>query len=196
MAHSSRDVVLLFAARSVRLFAYGALSVVLALYLHEAGLSEALRLYLEELERGLVPGSVLPKPGISALLSRLSGQPGVTLALLTGNLECGARLKLAPPDYNRYFGFGAFGSDSEDRYALPRIAVDRALVHTGLRFGGKAIVVVGDSVHDVACGRSLGVRSVAVATGLTSLERLAAESPDALLSDFADTERSLAAILG
>src|SRR5512147_2659832 len=41
MAHSSRDVVLLFAARSVRLFAYGALSVVLALYLHEAGLSGA-----------------------------------------------------------------------------------------------------------------------------------------------------------
>ena len=33
------DVILLFCARSVRLFAYGALSVVLALYLHEAGLT-------------------------------------------------------------------------------------------------------------------------------------------------------------
>jgi MFS family permease len=41
MARTSRDVILLFTARSVRLFAYGALSVVLALYLHEAGLSEA-----------------------------------------------------------------------------------------------------------------------------------------------------------
>ena len=39
MAHSRRDVILLFSARSVRLFAYGALSVVLALYLHEAGLT-------------------------------------------------------------------------------------------------------------------------------------------------------------
>ncbi len=36
-----RDVKLLFMGRSIRLFAYGALSVVLALYLHEAGLSEA-----------------------------------------------------------------------------------------------------------------------------------------------------------
>lgn len=40
MAHSPRDVILLFGARSVRLFAYGALSVVLALYLSEAGLTE------------------------------------------------------------------------------------------------------------------------------------------------------------
>jgi len=39
MAPVQRDVILLFTARSVRLFAYGALSVVLALYLHEAGLS-------------------------------------------------------------------------------------------------------------------------------------------------------------
>jgi MFS family permease len=41
MAHTRTDVALLFSARSVRLFAYGALSVVLALYLHEAGLTGA-----------------------------------------------------------------------------------------------------------------------------------------------------------
>jgi MFS family permease len=41
MVHSRRDICLLFTARSIRLFAYGALSVVLALYLHEAGLSSA-----------------------------------------------------------------------------------------------------------------------------------------------------------
>ncbi len=120
----------------------------------------------------------------------------MTLGLLTGNLEPGARLKLAPPDYNRYFPFGAFGSDSADRYELPKVAVDRALAHTGRRFAGKSIVIVGDSVHDVACGRTLGVRAVGVATGITSLERLGAEKPDAMLADFADTERALEAILG
>ena len=72
----------------------------------------------------------------------------------------------------------------------------RAREHTGRTFSGKSVVIVGDSVHDVGCGRSLGVRSVAVATGITSLERLAAERPDALLPDFADTERALGAILG
>lgn len=162
----------------------------------EERLEHALGVYLGELERRLTPGTVIPKPGISELLARLAADPRVTLGLLTGNLEPGARLKLAPPDYNRYFPFGAFGSDSADRYTLPPIAVERAFAHTGRRFEGKSIVIVGDSVHDVACGRTLGVRAVAVATGITSLERLGAESPDAMLADFSDTDRALGAILG
>jgi phosphoglycolate phosphatase-like HAD superfamily hydrolase len=161
----------------------------------EAGLTRALGLYLKELERGLIPGTVVPKPGIGPLLERLAADPRVTLGLLTGNLEPGARLKLAPPDYNRYFPFGAFGSDSANRYELPGVAVERALSHTGRRFAGKSVVIVGDSVHDVACGRSLGVRAVAVATGITSVERLSAEKPDAVFADFTDTERALKAIL-
>src|ERR1700687_2144175 len=162
----------------------------------ESDLPRALDLYLKELERQLESGSVVPKPGLAGLLSRLSAEPMVTLGLLTGNLERGARLKLAPPDFNRYFPFGAFGSDSADRYQLPPIAVSRARERTGHLFEGKSIVIVGDSVHDVGCGRSLGVRSVAVATGITSPERLAAENPDVLLTDCSDTERTLEAILG
>ena len=161
----------------------------------ERDLSRALALYLEELERGLKPENVVPKPGVAELLATLATRPDVTLALLTGNLERGARLKLEPPGFNRYFPFGAFGSDSADRYALPAIALERAAERTGRRFGGKSIVVVGDSVHDVACGRSLGVRSVAVATGPTRADQLAAERPDALLSDFSDVRRALEAIL-
>ena len=73
--------------------------------------------------------------------------------------------------------------------------MERALAHTGRRFSGKSVVVVGDSVHDVACGRAIGVRAVAVATGITSTERLAAERPDALFENFSDTDRAFAAIL-
>jgi phosphoglycolate phosphatase-like HAD superfamily hydrolase len=162
----------------------------------EEGLSRALEIYLEELERQLAPGTVVEKPGITPLLERLAAEPRVTLGLLTGNLERGARLKLSPPGFNRYFPFGAFGSDSSDRYELPPVAVRRALDHTGQRFEGKSVVIVGDSIHDVACGRSLGVRSVAVATGVTSAETLAAERPDALFENFTDTERAFAAIVG
>jgi len=162
----------------------------------EADLPRALALYLEELRRRLTPEAVVPKPGISELLRRLAARPGVTLALLTGNLEAGARLKLEPPGFNAFFPFGAFGSDSADRYALPPVAVTRARAHCGRDFTGKAVVIVGDSVHDVACGRSLGVRSVAVATGPTPAERLASERPDALLPDFSDVDAGLEAILG
>ena len=105
-------------------------------------------------------------------------------------------MKLAPPGFNEYFPFGAFGSDSADRYELPAVAVERAKRHSGWEFQGKAVVVVGDSIHDVACGRSLGVRSVAVATGPTPPESLAAERPDALLPDFSDTDAAMEAILG
>jgi len=161
----------------------------------EPELDTALELYLTELARRLQPGAVMPKPGIPELLARLAAEPGVTLGLLTGNLERGARMKLAPPGFNRYFPFGAFGSDSPDRYLLPPIAVERARAFCGRTFSGKQVVIVGDSVHDVACGRSIGVRSVAVATGPTPRERLEAEKPDALLPSFADVDAGMEAIL-
>lgn len=161
----------------------------------EANLPRALERYLEEFARRLSPGSVIPKPGTGALLARLAAEPRVTLGLLTGNLERGARMKLEPPGFNRYFPFGAFGSDCEDRYRLPSIAVERAHALSGRRFSGKSIVIVGDSVHDVLCGRSLGVRSVAVATGPTPAARLAEQEPDALLESFADLEAACGAIL-
>ena len=159
-------------------------------------LPAALEAYLEEFSRRLSPDAVVPKPGVAELLPRLAARPGVTLGLLTGNLERGARMKLEPPGFNRYFPFGAFGSDSPDRYCLPAIALERAYTWSGRRFSGKSIVIVGDSVHDVACGRPLGVRAVAVATGPTRLERLAGEAPDALLKSFADVDAAVEAILG
>jgi phosphoglycolate phosphatase-like HAD superfamily hydrolase len=159
-------------------------------------MADTLALYRGRLAASLRPEHVTPKPGVGDLLEVLAREPSVTLALLTGNLEPCARLKLAPLGVNDRFGFGAFGSDHEDRHRLPAVAVERAFVATGRRFEGKGIVVVGDSIHDVRCGRSLGVRAVAVASGKTSPETLAGESPDALLADFSDTGASLEAILG
>jgi phosphoglycolate phosphatase len=142
--------------------------------------------YLPELEARIAPEAVVAKRGAADLLRLLHGRTDVTLALLTGNHERGARAKLAPIGFNEYFPFGAFGNDHADRYELPRIAVARARERTGREFQGKRVVVVGDSVHDVACGRGLNVKSVAVATGLTSPERLASEGPDHLFADFSD----------
>jgi phosphoglycolate phosphatase-like HAD superfamily hydrolase len=152
--------------------------------------------YLRRLEEDLRPEHVTAKPGVVALVEALARDPRVTLGLLTGNLEQGARLKIGPLGLGPLFPFGAYGSDHEDRHLLPAVAVERARLHTAHRFEGKRIVVVGDSIHDVRCGRSLGVRAVAVATGITSPTTLAAEAPDALLPDCADLGRSLDAVLG
>jgi phosphoglycolate phosphatase len=161
----------------------------------ESTLGAVLDRYVEELERRLRPEAVLPKPGVALLLERLEAEPDVTLALLTGNIERGARMKLQPPGFNRYFPFGAFGDDSADRYRLPAIAVGRARNRTGRDFSGRSIVIIGDSVHDVACGRPLGARAIAVATGPTAPEKLAAERPDALFADFSDVDAAAEAIL-
>jgi phosphoglycolate phosphatase-like HAD superfamily hydrolase len=162
----------------------------------DARLDRALAGYQANLVPLLGPHAVQAKPGIPGLIQRLAADATVTLGLQTGNLERCARAKLAPLDLNRYFPLGAFGSDHENRHELPAIAVQRAYRATGRRFAGKSIVVVGDSIHDVRCGQSLGVRAVAVASGTTSRDSLSAEGPDVLLDDFADVEAALAAILG
>ncbi|MDQ5858317.1 MAG: HAD hydrolase-like protein [Acidobacteriota bacterium] len=161
----------------------------------EAALQAVLDRYVEELSRRLRPEAVVVKPGVPALLDRLADEPRVTLGLLTGNIARGARLKLEPAGLNCYFRFGAFGDDSADRYCLPAIAVARAREETGRDFEGRSVVIIGDSVHDVACGRSLGARAIAVATGPTPVEKLQAEKPDALFADFSDVEAAREAIL-
>ena len=152
--------------------------------------------YQDRLLAWLRPEDVVPKPGVSSLLQALALDERVTLGLLTGNLEPCARAKIAPLDANRYFPFGAYGSDHEDRYRLPAVALERGCAAAGITFAGPDVVIVGDSVHDVLCGRSLGVRAVAVATGKTPPARLAEVAPHALLGDFMDTEAALRAILG
>jgi len=162
----------------------------------EGRMAPTLGSYLSRLRERLRPEHVSAKPGVVAVVRALASDPRVTLGLLTGNLEPGARLKVEPLGLNEQFPFGAYGSDHEDRHRLPAVAVERALAHTGHRFLGKRVVIVGDSIHDVRCGRSLGVRAVAVATGLTAAATLAAEEPDALLGDCSDLEGALRAVLG
>jgi len=162
----------------------------------DARLSLALERYRTRLAEWIRPADVRPKPGIGSLLEALGTEPDVFLGLLTGNLEPCARLKLEPVGANRFFAFGAFGSDHEDRYQLPEVALARALVATGISFRGADTVIVGDSVHDVLCGRPIGVRAVAVATGKTPPERLAAAGADVVVRDFGDTGAGLRAILG
>src|SRR5947209_4231073 len=94
----------------------------------DARLGALWEVYLEHLAAN-APGRVRALPGVAELLEALAAETRVVLALLTGNIEPGARLKLAGAGLNRYFPFGAFGSDSARREELPPIAVERAASH-------------------------------------------------------------------
>lgn len=163
----------------------------------EAGLEEMLGLYLGHLGAAMPthPGVRL-MPGVEPLLARLQQEPGVTLGLLTGNVAAGAKLKLDHFGLFHHFKFGAFGSDSGIRKELPAIAVARAEALVGHKHAGKEIVIIGDTEHDIACGRALGVKAIAVATGPYDAAYLAAHEPDHLFADLSPTEDVLTAILG
>jgi phosphoglycolate phosphatase-like HAD superfamily hydrolase len=110
-------------------------------------------------------------PGIPALLERLAAREDTVLALVTGNYEAIARMKLRAAGIGRFFarGQGGFGSDHEDRAMLPAIARRRAgsaAVGGGDEPWPRArTAVIGDTPRDIACARADGVRVAAIATG-------------------------------
>jgi phosphoglycolate phosphatase len=136
-------------------------------------------------------------PGVRELVEELGRVPEVALGLLTGNVREGAQLKLASVGMDHYFDFGVYGDDHWDRYELPAIAAARALETHGLEYLEKQIVIIGDTVHDVNCGRILNVRTIAVGTGQADQRPLILEArPDYFFEDLSDTDAVLRAVLG
>jgi phosphoglycolate phosphatase-like HAD superfamily hydrolase len=133
-------------------------------------------------------------PGIVLLLSWLSELSGVRLALVTGNFEPVARLKLARAGIGRFFeaGQGGFGSDAEDRTALPPIARRRAGT-LGSPFPRERTIVIGDTPRDIACAHVDGLRCLAVATGPFSVGELS--DADAVASDASEARGTLERML-
>jgi phosphoglycolate phosphatase-like HAD superfamily hydrolase len=153
--------------------------------------------YLARLEHTVTSGEhgVRMHLGIPSLLDALEARTDVLLGLLTGNVESGASLKLRAAGLDpARFRVGAFGSDHEDRPALPAIAQSRAAALLGRAVAGDAVVIIGDTPADVACGRGIGARAVAVATGHFTTTDLAAHDPHAVFEDFTDLEASVRAI--
>lgn len=161
-----------------------------------AQLDEMWSVYIAGLERNAASGSVRSLSGVPQIVETLHHHEEVVLALLTGNIERGARLKLNGPALNGYFPFGAFGSDSAVRDELPPFAVRRAEERFGHRFEGRDVVIIGDSIYDVRCGVPHGATTIAVASGKTTAETLRAENPTHLFDHLEDHDAVLAAVLG
>ena len=150
--------------------------------------------YLEGLVRRATRDRVRVLAGIRILIDALAQRGDMMLALLTGNIERGARIKLAAPELNDHFPFGAFGSDSANREELPPIAVQRAEARDGHRFAGRDVVIIGDSIYDVRCGVPHGATTIAIASGKTPVDRLRAENPTFLFESAEDLQGLLQAI--
>lgn len=152
---------------------------------------ECCRAYTE-----LCPPSLADRvlPGIAELLQWLEGVDDARLSLVTGNFEPVARLKLGRAGLGRNFpaGQGAFGSDAEDRAALPGIARRRA-GSAGVSYPRDRTIVIGDTPRDIACARADGLRSFAVATGPFGVDELA--EADAVAADGRELRAVIDAVL-
>ncbi|MBS1993612.1 MAG: HAD family hydrolase [Cyanobacteria bacterium SZAS LIN-2] len=158
-------------------------------------IQHVIEIYLEFLDEE-IPASkyYIIHTGVPALLDRLSVEPGAYLGLLTGNVEAGARKKLKRFDLNRYFDIGAYGSDSASRLDLPAVAVKRALDHFNEQFAPEEVVIIGDSVNDIACAHHYGATALIANTGKTTWEELVAHKPKYLFKDLGNLDEVMTAI--
>jgi phosphoglycolate phosphatase len=130
-------------------------------------------------------------PGVRELLRAVTAHGGIAQGLLTGNMRRGAQVKLAYHGLWDEFEFGAFADDSEDRNELGPHAVRRALERHGVNFAADDVWVIGDTPHDIACGKMIGARTLAVGTGGSTVDQLRAHHPTAVVENLTDTKGML-----
>ncbi len=124
-------------------------------------------------------GRVLP--GVAEVLDHLASREDVACVLLTGNTEAGARAKLSHYGLDGRFDGGAFCTDTDDRETIARRALALARERYGGNLAGDHLYVLGDTPHDIRCGKAIGARTVAVASGPVTSEDLTAADPWLLL---------------
>lgn len=120
-------------------------------------------------------------PGVEAALAATEAR-GCAVGLATGNVAAGARIKLERADLWRRFAFGGYGCDAEDRGALVARGIERGEAHARRTYArAREVLVIGDTIRDVAAARAVGAVAVAVATGSQSVDVLRAAGPDVVL---------------
>ena len=105
------------------------------------------------------------------------------LGLLTGNIRLGAEIKLRRYDLWNFFDLGAFADDHEDRNQIAAVALECGSRVFGRKLRGEEILVIGDTPHDIRCGRFIDAKILAVATGGAKLDELKKHQPDWAVED-------------
>jgi phosphoglycolate phosphatase-like HAD superfamily hydrolase len=122
--------------------------------------------------------------GVIGTLKELVETENIYVGLATGNIEAGAKIKLDRANLNRFFNFGAYGSDSAEREQIIKIAAKRGYSLAKEPIDKGQTYVVGDTPNDIVAAKKAGFKSVAIASGRYSRKELAKQKPDYLFDDF------------
>lgn len=162
----------------------------------DAAFERLLEAYLPILEEEVAKAEVYAvHPGIVRALEAVTATPASAVGLGTGNVEAGARIKLSRVDLVRWFDFGGYGSDHEDRAELIRTGAERGARRLGVPRRDCRLVVVGDTPKDVDAAHAAGGECLAVATGTSSPDELRDAGADHVFEDLA-APGALDALLG
>jgi len=122
--------------------------------------------------------------GIREFIRDLQALPNPpVLGLLTGNIQLGAEIKLRHFGLWELFHFGGFADDHEDRNHIAAAAFARGRRVLGQNLQPEEVVVIGDTPFDVRCGKFIGAKTLAVATGGAKLEELQSHAADWTVPD-------------
>ena len=151
--------------------------------------------YMEEMKRATGNGEEFFEllPGVRETLQAIASEPRYCSALLTGNIEAAAYLKMDLMGLSEFFDLpGAFGDESHNRNDLPELAATRIKQHLDVDLEPHQFIVIGDTPNDIGCAKHFGARSLAVGTGrLYTTTDLLACDPDAFIPNLADPEQVL-----
>lgn len=133
-------------------------------------------------------------PEAIELAHKLAKREDVRVGLMTGNVERMGWWKIEHAGIVDVFSFGVFADDVDDRISLAKTVFEKAQKHFTIQFDPKDISVIGDTIHDIRCGKAIGATTIAVTTGQhasfvknsTYREDLEREKPDFLVDSLLD----------
>lgn len=125
-------------------------------------IGEAFVEYLDALRPGGPSYEIIE--GAREFVDAVVSSPNVSEGILTGNLIQSAMWKLSSVGLPQ-IAFGVYGHEADHRNDLARLVPPKAKAYFGEDVAVGDIVVIGDTVHDVACARAIGAKVVIVSTG-------------------------------
>lgn len=125
-------------------------------------------------------------PGVKEFLDYTYRDENIYHAVGTGNCEIGAKLKLSHLGLDHYFEIGGFGDEELERWELIDKVVKKAEEYYNISFRKENIYVIGDTPRDIESGKKIGVKSVAVATGVYKFDELLKYEPDYIYNNLVE----------
>ena len=130
-------------------------------------------------------------PGVWEFLRELQALPQApALGLLTGNTRLGAEIKLRHFGLWGFFVMGGFADDHEERNHIAVAALARGRRVLDPHLQPQEVIVIGDTPFDVRCGKFIGAKTLAVATGGSTFEELQPHGADWTVRDLSQIRAS------